>query len=75
MASQIADESKGPSGVPAYGVELSSSPKDAYKGFVDARSNGFYQGFTIFFVEFYLLMVQFSCIRNNIKFVLMLLLV
>ncbi|MGE7945594.1 sigma factor regulator N-terminal domain-containing protein [Lysinibacillus sp. NPDC093688] len=36
MASHIADESKGPSGVSVYGFELSSSPKDAYNGFIDA---------------------------------------
>jgi len=36
MTSQIADESKGPSGVSIYGFDPSSSPKDAYKGFIDA---------------------------------------
>ncbi len=36
MASRIADESKGPLGVSIYGFDPSSSPKDAYDGFIDA---------------------------------------
>ncbi|OAB40858.1 hypothetical protein PMSD_00855 [Paenibacillus macquariensis subsp. defensor] len=36
MASQIADESKGPAGFAVYGFKPSSSPKDAYNEFIDA---------------------------------------
>lgn len=36
MASQITDESKGLSGLPIYGFKPSSSPKDAYDGFIEA---------------------------------------
>ena len=35
MASPIADESKGPAGVPVYGFNPSDSPKEAYSSFVD----------------------------------------
>ncbi|MBK3493613.1 hypothetical protein JFL43_01750 [Viridibacillus sp. YIM B01967] len=35
MASPIIDESKGPSGTLVYGFEPSSSPKEAYNGFID----------------------------------------
>ena len=31
MASPIADESKGPAGMPVYGFDPSDSPKDAYE--------------------------------------------
>ena len=36
MASPIADESRGPSGVPVYGFDPSDSPKEAYNYFIDA---------------------------------------
>lgn len=36
MASPIADESKGPSGMPVYGFDPSDSPKDAYESFIEA---------------------------------------
>ena len=36
MASPIADESKGPAGVPVYGFDPSDSPKGAYNSFIDA---------------------------------------
>ncbi|MEI4802409.1 sigma factor regulator N-terminal domain-containing protein [Bacillus sp. NPDC077411] len=36
MTSPIADESKGPAGVPVYGFDPSDSPKKAYNSFIDA---------------------------------------
>ncbi|MEO4053913.1 sigma factor regulator N-terminal domain-containing protein [Solibacillus sp. CAU 1738] len=36
MTSNIANESKGPSGVQVYGFDPSDSPKDAYKYFIDS---------------------------------------
>ncbi|HHY73603.1 MAG TPA: hypothetical protein GX497_10350 [Bacillus bacterium] len=36
MTSPIADESKGPAGVPVYGFNPSNSPKEAYNSFIDA---------------------------------------
>ena len=35
MASPIADESKGPAGMPVYGFDPSDSPKEAYSSFID----------------------------------------
>ncbi|SFD12462.1 Sigma factor regulator C-terminal [Bacillus sp. 491mf] len=36
MTSPIADESKGPAGMPVYGFDPSDSPKKAYNSFIDA---------------------------------------
>lgn len=36
MTSKIADESKGPAGLPVYGFDPSDSPKEAYESFIDA---------------------------------------
>lgn len=36
MASPIADESKGPAGMPVYGFDPSNSPKEAYKDFIES---------------------------------------
>ena len=36
MTSPIADESKGPAGMPVYGFDPSDSPKEAYSSFIDA---------------------------------------
>ena len=36
MTSPMADESKGPAGMPVYGFDPSDSPKDAYHSFIDS---------------------------------------
>ncbi|MFS0647350.1 sigma factor regulator N-terminal domain-containing protein [Siminovitchia sp. 179-K 8D1 HS] len=36
MTSPIADESKGPAGMPVYGFDPSDSPKEAYESFIEA---------------------------------------